>query len=413
MASSVDFRIRQIAIPAFAPTIAASLGRGAITPVLPLLAIELGASLGQAALAVALLGVGSLIASLPAGALVARIGERRALAAAGIVDALAMTGAALAPSLLWLALAVTASGMAWAVFLLARQGFLIQVAPVHQRARVMSTLGGSHRIGVFIGPLVGAGLLALTPELRSTFWLAAGMSLLAAVIVLLTPDLVARTRPGDVAMNGATGQATVRMFAVLREHRRVLLTVGSTMIVIGVARSLRMAVLPLWADHIGVSAAYTSLVFAIAALVEIILFYPAGWLMDTHGRTIVAVPVVWGIGVGVALLPAADQVWSFTALAVFMAIGNGLSSGIMMTLGADTSPEVGRAQYLGGWRFAGDIGTTSGPLVFSLLVVVAPLGAACLTMGALCLLGAGWVRHWVSRVETQRRANLENMPELS
>lgn len=400
MTDGATFQLRQVAIPAFAPTIINAIGHGAILPILALLARELGASVGQAAFAVALLGLGSLVASLPAGSLVARIGERRALVLAGIADAAAMVAAALAPDLVWLCVAVIASGMAWAVFLLARQGYLIKVAPVHLRARAMSTLGGSHRIGGFIGPMAGAGLLVWTGDLRSVFWLAAGMSLLAAAVVMAVPDLAASSAPGRGGGGAAPARATLR--GVLREHRRVLVTVGSAVVVIGISRSLRLTVLPLWADHIGVSASVTSLVFGIAALVEIALFYPAGWTMDRFGRTVVAVPVVAAIGLGVVLMPLTGAVWSFTLMAVVMAIGNGMGSGIVMTLGADTSPEVGRAQYLGGWRLAGDIGTTAGPLLFSALVAVVHLAAACVLMGAACLLGATWVRYWVSQVERQR-----------
>lgn len=395
-----DFRLRDVAVPAFAPTIVNAVGHAAVLPVLALLARELGASVGQAAFVVALLGLGSLVASLPAGALVARLGERRGLALAGVAEAAAMVAAALAPTVLLLGAAAFASGMAWTVFLLARQGFLIVVAPAHMRARAMSTLGGSHRIGGFIGPLLGAALLAGTGSLRSVFWLAAGMAVLATVIVLLAPDLT-RGTDGEQTASGRSGRQ-VRVLAVLREHRRVLLAVGSAIVVIGVARSLRVTVLPLWGEQIGISASATSLVFGAAALVEIALFYPAGWVMDRHGRTLVAVCVVVLLGLGVLVLPLATGVALFTAFALLMAVGNGLGSGIVMTLGADTAPEVGRAQYLGGVRLAGDIGTSGGPLLFTGLATVAPLALACVVCGVLCLLGSGWVARQVRAVERRR-----------
>jgi MFS family permease len=192
---------------------------------------------------------------------------------------------------------------------------------------------------------------------------------------------------------------------VLREHRRVLVTVGSAVVVIGVARSLRATVLPLWADHVGISAEATSLVFGLAALVEIALVYPAGWTMDRFGRTVVAVPVVGLIGLGVALLPLAQGLPLFAGLAVLMAVGNGMGSGIVMTLGADTAPSAGRAQYLGGWRLAGDVGTTAGPVLVAALAAVAPLAVACVATGSICLLGTLWVRRQVGQAERRRHAH--------
>lgn len=405
-----EFRLRDVALAAFAPTVVNGIGHAAILPVLALHARDLGAGVGQAAFVVALLGIGSLLTSLPAGAFVARVGERRALALAGVVDAVAMAGAAVAPSLLTLALAVLLSGVSWSVFLLARQGFLISVTPLHLLARAMSTLGGSHRVGAFVGPTVGAALIAGTGDLRAVFWLACAMALTSTVIILVVRDVSVAARPGaspSAAARGGAGPAVdvgrTTLRGVLRQHRHVLLTLGSAVLVISGARSLRATVLPLWADHVGISAEATSLVFGAAAFVEILLFYPAGWTMDRFGRTVVAVPVVALIGLGVLLLPLAEGLPLFTVLAVLMAVGNGMGSGIVMTLGADTAPEVGRAQYLGGWRLAGDVGTTSGPLLVTVLAAGWPLAAACAATGALLLAGSLWVWRRVAVVEGGRR----------
>jgi hypothetical protein len=88
---------------------------------------------------------------------------------------------------------------------------------------------------------------------------------------------------------------------------------------------------------------------------------------------------------------------------VVIAVGNGLGSGIVMTLGADTAPVVGRAQYLGGWRLCGDIGGSGGPLLVSAVAAVAPLAAACVVIGALGLLGTGWVGYWTRRLDRRLR----------
>lgn len=394
------FRLRDIALPAFAPSVVNAVGLGAVTPVLALHARDLGASVGQAALVVAVLGLGSLLGSLPAGALVARIGERRALILAGLVDAVTMAVAALAPTLGVLAAAVLVSGSAWSVFLLARQGFLIVVAPVHLRARAMSTLGGSHRIGGFVGPVLGGVLIGATGHVSSVFWLAAVMALLAALVVRLSPDLTAGVERG----RGADEPAPGRVLTVIWRHRRTLASVGSAVVVISGARALRITLLPLWAESIGISAATTSLVFGLAAFLEILLFYPAGWVMDRFGRRVVAVTVVLLIGAGVLLLPLSSGVTAFTALALLMAVGNGLGSGIVMTLGADTAPARDRAQYLGGFRLAGDIGGSGTPLLLSGLTFLAPLAVACTVAGTVCLLGAAWVAHRVGRIDRHRRA---------
>ncbi len=100
------FRLREVAVAAYGPSVVISTGHGAVMPVLALRARDLGADVGTAALVVGLLGVGMLIASLPAGVVIARIGEKRALQVAGVLDAVAMGAAALTDSVVGLGAAV-------------------------------------------------------------------------------------------------------------------------------------------------------------------------------------------------------------------------------------------------------------------------------------------------------------------
>ena len=358
---------------------------------------DLGADVSTAAVIVALTGVGMLLASLPAGALVARIGERRALVAAGFVDAGAMAFAALTDSVLGLALGVLLSGVCWTLFLIARQGFMIDVVPVTHRARAMSLLGGSYRIGVLIGPLLGAGLIRLT-DLTSVFWLGAVMSVLASLLAATMPDL------GEEKRAHARSAGHLGVWAVIAAHRRVLATLGSAVVILGMSRSLRLSLLPLWADHIGLSASTTSLIFAGAAALDVAFMWPGGWLMDTRGRMVVAVPVVLSMAVACLLLPLATSAPGVALVMALIAAGNGLGSGIVMTLGADASPEEGRSQFLGAWRLCGDIGNTGGPLLVGAVAAVAPLATACLVVGALGVAGTGWVGYWTRRVDRDRVA---------
>jgi len=392
-----DFRFRDIWLVAYGPSIVSAIGHGAIMPVLALRARDLGADVSTAAAIVALTGVGMLCASLPAGALVARIGERRALVAAGFLDAGAMALAAVTDSVAALAASVLLSGVCWTLFLIARQGFMIDAVPATHRARAMSLLGGSYRLGVLIGPLLGAGLIRLT-DLTSVFWLGAAMSVCASLLAATMPDL------GEEKRAAAKASGHLPVWTVIASHRRLLATLGTAVVILGMSRSLRLSLLPLWADHLGLSASTTSLIFAGAAALDVAFMWPGGWLMDTRGRRVVAVPVVLSMAVACLLLPLATSAVSVALVMALIAAGNGLGSGIVMTLGADASPDEGRSQFLGAWRLCGDIGNTGGPLLVSAVAAVAPLATACLVVGVLGLAGAGWVGHWTGRVDRARAA---------
>lgn len=389
------FRLRDIGWTAYAPSVVASVGHGAVLPVLVLRARELDAGLGLAAFMVALLGLGSLVGSLPAGAVVARVGERVALVGAGLVEAVVMTVLATTDSLLVMGAAVVVSGLAWTVFLIARQGYVIDASPPQHRARALAALGGSHRIGLFVGPLAGAGLIAWQ-GLPAVFAMAAATSVAAAGIVLASPDPTADRR------TASRGAPRASVASVVVAHRRTLLTVGSAVVVIGASRSVRTSLLPLWGDAVGLSASQVSLVLALAAAVDIAFFYPGGWLMDTRGRTVVAVPVVASVALACLLLPLTDGVVGLAAVALLIAVGNGLGSGIVMTLGADTAPEPERAQYLGAWRLCGEVGSSGGPLLVGAVASLAPLAVASLVVGGLLAVGTVWTG-WCTRTVDRRR----------
>jgi MFS family permease len=381
---------RTVILPAYGPTVLVAIGYGAVLPLVALSARALGASIGTAALIVALSGVGQLLGDLPAGALAARIGERRALIAACAVDSGALLGAFLARSLIMLGAAVLVTGLAGAVFSLARQAYLTEAIPARMRARALSTLGGTFRIGSFIGPFIGAWIVTRW-TIGSAYGFAAATSLCAAILTTLLPDI---TR-GDHSIAGQAGRRHRSVFSVLAQHRRVLLTLGIGVLIISAARSTRQTIVPLWAEAQGIDAATTSLIFGISAGVDMLLFYPGGVIMDRFGRVWVAVPSMIILGLGFVLLPLSSGAVTVGLVAALMGLGNGISAGIVMTLGADASPSNARAQFLGGWRLCSDFGNALGPLVISAVSLIAPLAAAALSMGALTWLGTGWLVKWV------------------
>ena len=57
------------------------------------------------------------------------------------------------------AVAITVTGVAGAVFSLARQAYLTEAIPLLMRARALSTLGGTFRVGLFIGPFIAAAIV--------------------------------------------------------------------------------------------------------------------------------------------------------------------------------------------------------------------------------------------------------------
>ena len=390
--------LRSMIPSVFLPAMVFEIGNGAVAPVIAITALDLGASPGTAGLLVALLGIGQLVGDVPAAALAARLGDRRAMVLAGGVTMAAMAGCLLTPSLPVFGVCLFVIGMCTATFYLARQSYLTEVAPLDLRARALSMLGGAHRIGLFIGPFVGAAVISLV-SLRAAYGVAIAAAGLAALLLLVIPDIeppgsAAQARVGQRAASGPAGDG---FGATLRTYRRLLMTLGVAVLAIGAARAARQVVLPLWAVHIGLSPEVTSLVFGVASAVDMALFYPSGKVMDRHGRLAVAVPSMLVLGGAMAVLPLTGGIVGLTVVAMVMSFGNGIGSGIVMTLGADVAPPDNRLRFLSMWRLMSDTGNALGPVVVSVIASLWALAAGIAAVGGVGLLAAGALTIWAPK----------------
>jgi MFS family permease len=388
-----QFSLRAIAIPVYGPSLLFGIGQGAVLPIVAISARDLGASFGVAALVVGLQGAGQLIGDLPAGALTARVGERRAMVGAAMLTGLAMVVCVLATSVVVLSAGILASGLASAVWGLARQSYLTEAVPIGMRARALSTLAGLTRVGTFVGPFLGAALAGLAGT-DGGYLLNLGAVAIAAGILMLLPEIEHEPRQ-------ARGP-TPSLAQVIREHRRVFATLGLCALMVMAVRQARQTVLPLWCSAIGLDAAQTSLIFGLSGAVDMLLFYPAGSLMDRFGPASVGIPSMLVLAVSHVVLPLADTVPWVIFIAILMGIGNGLGAGLVLTIGANASPPVGRQAFLAVWRLVSDLGNASGPLAVSAVAAVTSLAAASVAMGGIGVIAAIALWRWASVAQISR-----------
>jgi MFS family permease len=156
-------------------------------------------------------------------------------------------------------------------------------------------------------------------------------------------------------------------------------------------------VLPLWGQHLGLSPSAISVIFGISGAVDMLFFYPAGKVMDRFGRAWVAIPSMTVLGISLLLVPLAQTTAALLLVGLLMGVGNGMSSGLVMTLGADLAPPGQRPVFLGVWRMFADSGNGVGPFVVAGITAAATLGVGIAAMGAVGLIGAGWLGFWIPR----------------
>ncbi|MFC4621661.1 MFS transporter [Comamonas nitrativorans] len=392
------FQWRQLAIPAFGPSLLFGLCEGIILPILALSARQLGASLAVAGLVVALLGLGSLLANVPAARLTVRFGERRAMIGAAGVVFIGLLLCLQANSVWMLGTGVVLIGLARAVFMLARQAFLVEATPAHWRARAMAMLGGVHRIGMFAGPFLGALCIHGTGSLAGGYWAALVVMAATGVLAWKVPELA---HPPSAA-TGRPEAAPPTALQMLRGHRQVFLTLGIATALVAAIRAARQVIVPLWAGHIGLDAAAAALIYGCMGAVDMALFYPAGKWMDQRGRRFVALPSMLVMGASLVLLPFATSFGALLAVGVALGIGNGMGAGIVLTIGADASPQAGRTQFLGLWRLIIDMGNGGGPLLVAGLTSLATLAAGIVGIGGLGFISAWMFWRWLPRRHRNR-----------
>jgi len=373
--------LRSLGPGVYLPSFIFAVGQGAVIPIVALVAKDLGASVAVAGLVVAGRGLGTLAFDLPAGWLVSRYGERRSMTLATGLLLVSLLGCVAATTVAAFAFFMFLMGCGWAVWLLARMSYVSDVMPPNLRGRALSVLGGSMRIGNFVGPFLGAIAIGWW-QLDGAYFVHIALAGVGLAVLLLAPSL-------DESPASAHGPISFR--AVGRDNVAVWRTAGVGALCIGVLRACRPVVLPLWADHVGVDAAAVSVIFGISSGMDMTLFYPAGSASDRWGRKFVAVPCMGFMAIGFALLPLAGSFWPLVLVGLVLGFGNGLGSGIVMTLGTDFAPVIGRAEFLGVWRLIGDIGTAGGPFLAAGVSAFAGLGPASLTVSAIGLAGAGLV----------------------
>ncbi len=386
---------RALLLPVYLPSFLMSVCQGAALLLIPLYALDLGGSPAMAAMIFACRGLGNMLADIPAGLAAEKFGDARVMQAGVALMILATTGCAFANNVLQLGLFALIIGLAMATWLLARLTLISDLVAVNFRGQALSTMAGLQRFGNFLGPL-STGYIVYEFGYTAAFLLIAA---LASATYLL---LMARVTPSDAEADSSplaprsadnpepeksTNPGTQPIWSLLRAHQGILLTGGSVVFLLTLIRAARTLLLPLWGTSLGLNAAEIGAVVGLAAGLDMLMFPIAGLVMDQHGRRPAGMICLGLLSFGLLLMSCTSTPLTFTLTACIAGLGNGLGSGINMTLGADFAPIQQRGHFLGVWRLIGDAGAFAGPTLISLVTAGIGLSTSILSAAAFGLLG--------------------------
>jgi MFS family permease len=108
------------------------------------------------------------------------------------------------------------------------------------------------------------------------------------------------------------------------------------------------------------------------------------------------------LGLSLLTIPLTSGLTAFVLVSLLMGFGNGIGSGIVMTLGADAAPPIGRTQFLGIWRLIADVGTCAGPFLLSGLTALTSLGIGIAVTGTFGMVAAGIFWRWLPHTRPVR-----------
>ena len=368
--------------PVYLPNIAGTIAWGMLIPTLPLYLSDRGVSIEMVGLILGGAGLGALFGGLPAGSLMTRLGEERTvvIGLAGLALSTALLGATdAAVALLLLRMLFGSSSLATRASL---QTWVTKNVELDIRGRAMALFGGSSRVSQLIGPAIG-GVLADTVGFSATFVVAAVLSL-AGII-----PAVAAHRGTDIRAGKAAEPARRSLLQSIRTHWRLLLKAALVPFLAMMIREARHVLLPLVGDDLQMSATAIGLIVALGSAADLVLFPVAGTLMDRFGRLSSMVPAFLLVGLGMLLLSFAASASStgfVIAAGVLLGVGNGLSAGSMLTLGADLAPRADAASFLATLATLQESGRFAGAFGVGLAAGAASLAVASLLFAGVAVM---------------------------
>jgi len=215
-------------------------------------------------------------------------------------------------------------------------------------------------------------------------------AVLSGIVVLLAQDASEEEEEEGDAGTPTTTAAGTGFVAIVHAHWRVLFSAGLFCIMLTVLRKGRDLLLALSAYDMGLERDQIGTVLGVAYLVDTCLFPVSGLLMDKVGRKANGILASCGMGLAFFLLPLGRTFGLLCLVAALGGAGNGVSSGLINTLGTDAAPAAYRSGFLGVFHVVTAIGEVLGPVLTGVISEQFDLVVAAMVFGC-CGLSALWM----------------------
>ena len=385
------------------------MGQGLLIPVLPIFARDTFQS-GDLLIGflIAARHFGTMGFDIPAGLLVGRFGLNRTMVAGVVLFGISAIFAGLSGNFSLLLFSRLLAGASFALWSISRHAYIASVIPNENRGKALSLFGGLGRIATIIGPLIG-GILAQFVSIRAPFFFQAFIAGLTLILITTT------SRNLEFNDKKSNEGYLIDLRNTFIDNRNAYLTAGMAAVALQFLRASREIVIPLWGDNIGLRKDEIGYITTLSFAVDSLMFPIAGFIMDKFGRRYTGIPAFIILGFSLVLIGTVDNplmfLTSYSTLilsAIMSGIGNGISSGLVLTIGSDLSPPNNRGGFLGIWRLISDGGGAAGPTVMGIIANSYSLATASFSSGIIAITGIIFLRFFVKETLEKNNSKTEN-----
>jgi MFS family permease len=261
-------------------------------------------------------------------------------------------------------------GAADSLWSIAREVAGIDLAQLHQRGRLMSSLHGTYNLGAAICPFLG-GWLADTFSYKAAFLGYAVATGLSVIIGLVSPDSRMAPTPSKKSTK-KRGQASLkqRLRGLSDLFREIHPDLRSTYVALVLAtltsqsqRIIVQSMLPLYAGYyLDLPPTQIGMLFTISGVVVFAMIIPAGFIMDRVGRKWCTVPSTGLPALVFVLIPLTSSFTQLSLLVGLAGLAQGLSLGSLATSTYDVVPAHARGRLQALRRTIAELGSGVAPL---------------------------------------------------
>jgi multidrug resistance protein len=381
------------------------IGFGLVIPLLPFWAERLGANAFEVGLIITVYALAQLLFTPVLGTLSDRYGRKPIIVVSLFIEVVALIMTALAGSLPLLLLARFIGGLG-ASNIGSAQAVVADVTEKQDRAKGMGLIGAAIGLGFVIGPAAG-GILAPAGQ-TLPFWVAAGVALVNALLVLLfLPET--RKRAGGEHFRG---RGLSLLFSGWRNAARYPSVLGMVLVnlLYTIAFTGMEAIFALFTQHtFGWGASQNGYIFTyIGVIVVIMQGGLVGRLVKRWQESGVLLGGLVLMAIGLIALAFSTRFALLLVTLGILSVGDGAVTPTVSTLLSFASPVEVQGEMLGLSQGVGGLGRIVGPLIAGSLYTFSS-ALPFVVGGILVLLAAVVALPALSAVRRHTRLSLEGV----